>query len=117
MPRRPSSKSTNPGQTPGPPKYGTGAGADGSAPGGGDESFDIQISTIGQTFAWVVWKDGAVDRSRYATFYLTWGPSAAAVPATIDDLVIERVDSTGARLIWNPVTEDTSGNPLTACLT
>ena len=36
-----------------------------------------------------------------------------SVPMSVDDLVIERLDSTGVYLIWSQVTQDTSGFPLT----
>jgi len=79
---------------------------------GGDESFTIMNPYDGQYFGWVVWKASSNDRLSSATFHLTWGIGAPPVPKPVENLVIERLDSTGARLIWSPVIEDTSGNPL-----
>jgi len=84
-----------------------------SAPGGGDESFTITNPYEGMYFGWVVHKVSSVDRNLSSTFNLIWGPAANPVPMAVDDLVIERVDSTGVRLIWTEVTQDTTGNPLT----
>ena len=80
---------------------------------GGDESFIISNPYSGQYFGWAVWKAHCADRTLSSTFYLTWGPVVNRVPLPVNDLVIERVDSTGAQLTWTAVTEDTSGNPLT----
>jgi thermitase len=80
---------------------------------GGDESFTIMNPYDEQYFGWVVWKVSSNDRLSSATFHLTWGIGAPPVPRSVENLVIERVDSTGARLLWSPVTEDTSGQPLT----
>jgi hypothetical protein len=82
-----------------------------SAGGGGDESFSITNPYWGMYFGWAVWKVGSTDRTLASTFNLTWS-SSARIPMSVDDLVIERVDSTSARLSWSPVTQDTSGNPL-----
>ena len=84
-----------------------------SAGSGGDESFSIWNPYASEYFAWMVWKVGSVDRNSAVTFYLTWGPISLLEPAPVNDLVIERLDSTSALLSWSPVTQDTSGQPLT----
>ena len=92
-------------------EYVTGGFSNSAGP-GGDESFTVPAPGAYYYYGWVVWKESSVDLTLSSTFYLTWGPVGAPVPMPVDDLVIQRIDTTGARLIWSQVTQDTSGNPL-----
>jgi hypothetical protein len=79
---------------------------------GGDESFTIVNPYTDMYFGWAVWKVGSGDMNQTSTFNLTWGPVSATEPMSVDDLVIERFSTIGARLTWSQVTEDINGNPL-----
>jgi hypothetical protein len=80
---------------------------------GGNESFTVYNETTGESYAWVVWKVGANDRLASVTFNLTFGLGSPPIPRSVADLVIFRVDSTSAGLSWSPVTQDTTGLPVT----